>query len=52
MEINNLIKPKILNNTIDQKVNYITLDVGRKDGIQEKMTVISPNGIVGKIFDR
>ena len=43
------IPAKVINNTIDQKVNYITLDVGSKDGVQEKMTVITPEGIVGKI---
>jgi len=43
------IPAKILNNTIDQKINYITLNAGSKQGITKNMAVISPNGIVGRI---
>lgn len=43
------IPAKVLNNTIDQKINYITLDMGSKDGIQKGMAVISQQGIVGRI---
>ena len=45
----NYIPAKVLNNSIDQKVNYITLNVGARHGIRKKMVVISANGIVGKI---
>ncbi len=40
---------KVLNNTIDQKINYLTLDKGAADGIKKNMAVISEKGIVGKI---
>jgi rod shape-determining protein MreC len=40
---------KVINNSVDLKVNYITLDAGSKQGIKRKMAVISPNGIVGRI---
>lgn len=40
---------KVLNNTIDQKVNYLTLNKGSLDGIKKNMAVISEKGIVGKI---
>ncbi|MBK7764320.1 MAG: rod shape-determining protein MreC [Bacteroidetes bacterium] len=43
------IPAKVLNNTIDQKVNYITLDAGSKKGIKKNMAVITPNGIVGRV---
>ncbi len=43
------IPAKVLNNTIDQKYNFITLNVGSKNGIKKNMSVISANGIVGKI---
>lgn len=40
---------RVLNNTIDQKLNYITLNRGSADGIKKNMAVISEKGIVGKI---
>jgi rod shape-determining protein MreC len=40
---------KVLNNTIDQKINYLTLNKGAKDGIKKNMAVISEKGVVGKI---
>lgn len=40
---------RVLNNTIDQKLNYLTLNRGRADGIEKNMAVISEKGIVGKI---
>jgi rod shape-determining protein MreC len=43
------IPAKVLNNSIDQKVNYITLNVGSKHGIKKNMSVINDKGIVGKI---
>jgi rod shape-determining protein MreC len=45
----NYIPAKVLNNTVDQKINYITLNIGRKHGVKERMAVISSNGIVGRI---
>ncbi|HQV79180.1 MAG TPA: rod shape-determining protein MreC [Chitinophagales bacterium] len=40
---------KIVNNTINKSINYITLDKGSKDGIQKGMGVVSSNGVVGII---
>lgn len=43
------IPAKVLNNSTDQKINYITLNVGSRQGIKPKMAVISDKGVVGKI---
>lgn len=43
------IPAKVLNNTLDQKRNYITLDKGSEDGIKTGMAVISDKGIVGRV---
>jgi len=40
---------KVLNNSIDQKLNYLTLNKGSADGVKKNMAVISEKGIVGKI---
>ncbi len=40
---------KVINNIVDQKRNYITLDKGQKDGVQKNHAVITPQGVVGKI---
>ena len=42
---------KVTNNSIHQKNNYITLDKGRKHGIEKGMGVISSNGIVGIVLN-
>ncbi|MEC3879064.1 rod shape-determining protein MreC [Parapedobacter sp. 10938] len=42
---------KVTNNSIHQKNNYITLDKGRKQGIEKGMGVISSNGIVGIVLN-
>lgn len=43
------IPAKVLNNSIDMKRNYITLNVGTRDGIKKNMAVISAKGIIGRI---
>jgi len=43
------IPARVLSNTIDQKINYITLNKGSSQGIKKNMAVISPDGIVGKV---
>lgn len=40
---------RVLNNSVDQRVNYITLNAGSLQGIKKNMAVISDKGIVGKI---
>ena len=38
---------KVINNSTNHQYNYITLDKGKDQGIEEGMGVISPDGIVG-----
>jgi rod shape-determining protein MreC len=45
----NYIPARVLNNTIDQKRNYITINKGSAEGIKVKMAVISDKGIVGRV---
>lgn len=41
------ISAKIINNTINKNINFITIDKGSKDNIQKGFGVISSNGVVG-----
>ncbi|KKO93149.1 rod shape-determining protein MreC [Sphingobacterium sp. Ag1] len=41
----------VINNSIHQKANTITLDKGSKDGIERGMGVIAPNGVVGIVLN-
>ncbi len=38
---------KVINNSTNKLLNYITINKGTRDGIKEEMSVISPNGVVG-----
>ncbi len=40
---------KVINNSVNKKYNYITLDKGRNHGIGPEMAVICDDGIVGKV---
>lgn len=40
---------KIINNTVNKHLNYITLDKGSLHGIEPEMAVITPNGVVGVV---
>lgn len=42
---------KVINNSINQKNNFITLNRGQKHGIKKGMGVISANGVVGIVTD-
>lgn len=42
---------KVVNNSVSNQKNYLTLNVGRKQGAERDMAVISSNGIVGIIND-
>ncbi|MDP2187878.1 MAG: rod shape-determining protein MreC [Sphingobacteriaceae bacterium] len=42
---------KVVNNTIGYRNNYITLNKGINAGIEPRMAVIGPNGIVGIVKD-
>ena len=41
---------KVVNNSVTQENNYITLHRGAKQGVQTDMAVIGPDGIVGKVI--
>lgn len=43
------IAARVVNNTVDQKHNYITLNRGEAHGVKKNMAVINERGIVGKI---
>ena len=43
-------KAEIVNNSITQTDNYITIDKGAVDGIRPEMGVITGNGIVGIVY--
>ncbi|MCY7349284.1 MAG: rod shape-determining protein MreC [Cytophagaceae bacterium] len=40
---------KVINNTVDQRNNFLTIDKGTADGVQPGMGVISATGVVGKV---
>lgn len=42
---------RVVNNSVNKQKNYITLDKGRLDGIDEDMAVIGPDGIVGLVVE-
>jgi len=41
---------KVINNSVVRQYNYITLDRGRDEGIEEGMAVVGPEGIVGIVY--
>ena len=41
------IKAKLVNNSVNKQHNFLTLNVGKKHGIEPEMGVISNNGVVG-----
>lgn len=43
------IPAKVINNSVNKPFNYITLNRGRKDGIQPDQGIISAKGIVGVV---
>ncbi len=42
---------KVINNTINRRNNYLTLDKGSLQGVRSEMGLISSNGIVGIVKD-
>jgi len=45
------IPAQVINNSINKQNNYLTLNVGRNQGVEKEMAVISPLGIVGVVKD-
>lgn len=43
------IAAKVVNNSINKSINYITIDKGSADGVQKGLGVVSSNGVVGVI---
>lgn len=41
---------KVLNNSVNKRNNYLTLNRGRLHGVEEKMGVICDNGVVGIVM--
>lgn len=41
---------RVINNSVAEKNNYITINRGAEDGVREEMAVISGSGIVGKVM--
>ena len=44
-----ILEAKVINNSVRQFNNYITIDKGSNDGVVAGMSVLSSNGIVGKV---
>lgn len=43
---------RVINNSIaSEEINYITLNRGKKDGVEKGMAVVSYNGIVGRVVN-
>ena len=42
-------KAKVINSSTHRQNNYLTLNIGSKNGIQNGMGVIGPNGVVGVV---
>lgn len=40
---------KVINNNFDKEFNFLTLDIGKNQGIDKEMAVVNSNGIVGII---
>jgi len=47
----NFISAKVLNNTTNLRSNYITLNVGRAQGVVHDMSIVNTEGIVGIVKD-
>ena len=50
MENMTFIPGKVITNSILQRDNYITIDVGEADGVRPEMGVVSGTGIVGIVY--
>lgn len=45
-----IVVARVINNTVNRKQNYITIDKGSEDGLQEGMGVYESRGIVGIVY--
>ena len=42
-------KAKVINNSTHRQNNYLTLNIGSRNGIENGMGVVGPNGVVGVV---
>lgn len=42
-----LIPARVVNNSVNKQYNFITLNVGRKQGVEKEMGVITSSGVIG-----
>jgi rod shape-determining protein MreC len=42
-----IVSARVINQTVNRQRNFLTLDVGRKDGVEPEMAVISGEGVIG-----
>ena len=45
-----ILKASVINNSLTNADNYITIDKGEKDGIRTEMGVVDSNGVVGIVY--
>ena len=45
-----MFKAKVINNSLTNTDNYITINKGKKDGIESEMGVVDGNGVVGLVY--
>lgn len=43
------ISARIINNSVNKALNYVTLNKGEKDGVKPDMGIVSPQGVVGVV---
>lgn len=46
----NFLEAKVVNNSVNEENNYITLHRGALQGVKKDMAVVGPDGIVGKVI--
>ena len=44
------IKSMVINNTINQNKNFITIDIGSSDGVEIGMGVVGGEGVLGRVY--
>jgi len=45
------LEAKVINNSINHRNNYITINMGSKEGVEKGKGVVSSQGVVGKVID-
>ncbi len=50
-QVYEFISGKVINNSVNKRNNYLTLNIGAQQGVTQDMAVINSNGIVGIVKD-